>query len=193
MILEIGNTNGFLVDTTEMADVFRDSSLTKYNAVVFLNTTGDVLDSLQQGAFERYIRSGKGFVGIHSAADTEYQWPWYGKLVGAYFKSHPKVQRALYLKVGSSNLVASLPDRWYRTEEIYSFQAPPQGVELLYNVAANSYEGGESEADHAVAWYHAYDGGRAFYTAMGHTNESYTDSQFQAHIIQGINYAIGDR
>ncbi|WP_432714670.1 ThuA domain-containing protein, partial [Pedobacter sp.] len=91
-LLQLGKTNGFDVDTTKDASLFNKQNLSQYAAVVFLNTTGDVLNDKQQLAFEQYIQSGKGFVGIHAATDTEYDWPWYGNLVGAYFLSHPKIQ-----------------------------------------------------------------------------------------------------
>jgi Uncharacterized protein conserved in bacteria len=156
-----------------------------------MNTTGDVLDSLQQMALTNFIKSGKGFVGIHSASDTEYNWPWYGAMVGAYFKGHPKVQRALFNKVTQDEIVKDLPDRWYRADEHYNFQTLPTGVTVLYNADENTYEGGEHGENHPMVWYHEYDGGRAFYTAMGHTTESYADPLFQEHILAAIRYAIG--
>ena len=86
-LLELGKQNSFKVDTTEDASVFKEKFLEKYNVIVFLNTTGDVLNDAQQLELNRFIQAGGGFVGIHAAADTEYDWPWYGKLVGAYFES----------------------------------------------------------------------------------------------------------
>lgn len=191
MFLELGIEHSLQIDTTEDAGFFHDTTLVRYDAVVFLNTTGDVLDSAQQLAFERFIRSGKGFVGIHSASDTEYQWPWYGQLVGAYFKGHPQVQRALFKKTSDSALTDGLPQDWYRTDEEYNFQQIPQNVQVIYQLIENSYEGGEHPDNHPIAWYHEYDGGRSFYTGMGHTKESYTDPFFQKHILLAIHYAIG--
>ena len=190
MFLELGAMHAIQIDTTESALFFSDTTLAKYDAVVFLSTTGDVLDSLQQLAFERYIRSGKGFVGIHSASDTEYQWPWYGRLVGAYFKNHPKVQRALFQKIEESPLTEGLPQQWYRTDEEYNFQSLPQHVTVLYQLIENSYEGGEHPDNHPIAWYQEFDGGRSFYTAMGHTKESYADPFFQQHVLLALNYVI---
>ncbi|MGH7678303.1 MAG: ThuA domain-containing protein [Gemmatimonadaceae bacterium] len=86
-ITRLGGENGFGVDATEDAGAFTDKNLARYQAVVFLSTTGDVLDASQQKSLERYIRAGGGWVGIHAATDTEYEWPWYGRL--AYFSSHP--------------------------------------------------------------------------------------------------------
>ncbi len=192
MMLELGKVHKMKIDTTEDAALFADTTLIKYDAVVFMNTTGDVLDSAQQLALINFIKSGKGFVGIHSASDTEHDWPWYGDLVGAYFKGHPKVQRALFTKVGDDPLTSALPDRWYRSDEHYNFKTLPAGVTVLYKIDENSYEGGEHDGEHSMAWYHSFDGGRSFYTAMGHTPQSYSDPLFQQHILAGIQYAVGE-
>jgi cytochrome c len=93
-IRDLGAVNNFSVSATEDAAIFNDGDLAPYEAVVFLLTTGDVLNATQQAAFERFVAAGKGYVGIHSAADTEYDWAWYGGLVGAYFQSHPAIQQA---------------------------------------------------------------------------------------------------
>src|SRR2546422_3179236 len=88
-IRKLGQENGFAVDATEDAGAFTRKNLARYSAVVFLSTTGDVLDAAQQDDFERFIQAGGGYVGVHSATDTEYDWPWYGRLAGAYFNGHP--------------------------------------------------------------------------------------------------------
>src|SRR5690554_1811396 len=87
----LGDAHGFVAEYSEDASLFTDENLQRYAAVVFLSTTGTILDEGQKEAFMRYIQSGKGFVGIHAAADTEYEWPWYGKLIGGYFMSHPEI------------------------------------------------------------------------------------------------------
>jgi glucose/arabinose dehydrogenase/cytochrome c551/c552 len=193
-IQKLGEKNGFRVDTTEDASLFNEDSLRKYSAVVFLNATGDVLDAHQQADFERYIQAGGGFVGIHAAADCEYGWPWYGKLVGAYFKSHPRIQKAR-LKVTDKGHESTrhLPDAWERPDEWYNFRRVPTDsqVRVLLRLDETTYEGGENGADHPMAWYHEYDGGRAFYTGLGHTEESYSEQAFLDHILGGIRYAIG--
>ena len=122
---ELGTANGIAVDATEDASVFSDAGLARYDAVIFLSTTGDVLDDVQQGAFERYVRGGGGYAGVHSAADTEYGWAWYGELVGAYFRSHPDVQRAAIQVLARDASTARLPRRWVRTDEWYSFASSP--------------------------------------------------------------------
>lgn len=191
MMLALGQSEGFQIDTTENAEFFHDTTLIKYSAVVFMNTTGDVLDSAQQEAMTSFIKSGKGFLGIHAASDTEYQWPWYGQLVGAYFKSHPAVQRALFVKSPDAKWTDGLPDRWYHSEEIYNFQQVPSGVQVIFTVDENSYQGGEHPEGHPVAWWREFDGGRSFYTAMGHRAESYSDPLFQRHILNGLVFALG--
>lgn len=193
-IQKLGKENGFSVDTTENAAIFNEDSLRLYSAVIFLNATGNVLDAYQQAEFERYIQAGGGFMGIHAAADCEYGWPWYGKLVGAYFKSHPKIQQAKLNVVDKTHpSTAHLPDVWERTDEWYNFKKVPSdsNVKVLIRIDEKSYEGGENENNHPMAWYHEFDGGRAYYTEFGHTEESYVDPAYLKHILGGIQYAIG--
>src|SRR5438874_3519396 len=117
-IQKLGHENNFDVDSTRDATYFNDDSLKKYSAVVFLSTTLNVLNADQQVAFERYIQAGGGFMGIHAAADCEYDWPWYNKLVGAQFASHPKQQKAVIQIVDTTNpATAFLPRRWERFDE----------------------------------------------------------------------------
>lgn len=192
-IMKLGKENGFDVDTTENATVFNESELKKYNAVIFLNTTGDVLDHYQQAAFERYIQAGGGYMGIHAATDCEYNWPWYGKLSGAYFKSHPRQQTAKLIVHDRTHISTShLPEVWERYDEWYNFiKVPGNEVKVLISIDEKSYEGGENGSSHPMAWYHDYDGGRAFYTEFGHTDESFQDPLYLKHILGGIQYAMG--
>jgi len=184
----LGAKNGFAVDATEDGGAFTDANLAGYDAVVFLLTTGDVLDDTQQSAFQRYIRAGHGWVGVHSASDTEYDWPWYGGLVGAYFHDHPAVQPAV-LDVADPR--DGLPARWMRTDEWYNFQSNPRpSVHVLATIEESSYDGGNMGADHPIAWRHDYDGGRAWYTAAGHTDEAWAEPLFLAHVLSGIQFAI---
>ncbi len=190
-LIDLGVKNKILVDTTEDASWFTEDSLKNYQAVVFLSTTQDVLDPVQQADFKRYIEAGGGFVGIHAAADTEYEWPWYGKLVGAYFLSHPHNQEATLKKVKPFG-PNTLPDTWTRTDEWYNYKNISPDLNVIYNLEESSYQGGKNGATHPIAWYHEFEGGRAFYTGLGHTKESYTDSLFLDHVWQGIDYAMGD-
>lgn len=190
-MLKLGRENGIAVDTTESAAYFTEDSLKNYNAVVFLNATGDVLTHVQQAEFERYIQAGGGFVGIHAAADCEYQWPWYGKLVGGYFKSHPKIQQAkLIVKDKSHISTKHLPDVWERSDEWYNFKDLNANTNVLITIDEKSYQGGANGDFHPMAWYHEYDGGRAFYTEFGHTDETYADPLFMNHVLGGLKYTM---
>ncbi len=192
-IQKLGLENNFDVDTTNNAAVFTDSLLANYSALVFLNTTGNLFDINQQVALERYIQGGGGFMGIHAAADAEYDWRWYGRLVGGYFESHPKIQQATLNVLDKDNPATKhLPAKWVRTDEWYNYKMLSTDTKVLITIDEKSYEGGKNGDTHPMAWYHDYDGGRSFYTEFGHTDESYTDSLYLKHILGGIEYAIGD-
>lgn len=195
-LLKLGAENDFKVDTTENAVYFSEDSLQKYSAVVFLNTTLDVLDHRQEADFERYIQAGGGFVGIHAAADTEYHWGWYNKLVGAYFNGHPNdpnVRKATVDVIDREHPSTEfLPKKWERSDEWYDYKSINPNVKILATLDEKTYEGGKhGNEDHPIAWYHEFDGGRAFYTGGGHTDESYVEPLFVQHLLEGINYAIG--
>tara|TARA_R110002049_G_scaffold124997_25_gene280598 strand:- start:4369 stop:6831 length:2463 start_codon:yes stop_codon:yes gene_type:complete len=190
---KLGEQSGYAVTFTENADVFTDEQLANYSAVVFLNTTGDVLNSNQQSAFERYIRNGGGFVGIHAATDTEYDWSWYGELVGARFDGHPEVQEAQLRVVNDDHPGSrSLPPQWTATDEWYNFSEIDAGIIVLVEIDESSYSGGTNGEHHPIAWYREFDGGRTFYTAMGHTKQSYSDPLFLGHLGEGIAWAMGE-
>ena len=190
---ELGAKYGFTVDATEDAEQFGRATLRPYKVVVFLNTTGDVLNSRQERAFESYIRSGGGYVGVHAAADTEYEWEWYGKLVGAYFVSHPAIQEALVKVVDRKHPATKhLPYDWLRRDEWYDYKSSPTtGVRILAKLDSYSYEGHKMGEDHPIAWCHEFDGGRAFYTGGGHTKESYAEPDFRQHLGMAIRWAAG--
>jgi len=193
-IMKLGAENGFAVDSTTNAEKFTTANLNQYAAVIFLSTTGDVLNDAQQTAFEQYIKAGGGFVGVHAATDTEYDWAWYGKLVGAYFKSHPKQQEAV-LHVVDRDFIATkhLPEDWKRWDEWYNYKWIADDLHVLIKIDEKSYTGGENGDNHPMAWYHSFDGGRAFYTELGHTDESYADPLYLKHLLGGIQYAIGKK
>ncbi|HYP16074.1 MAG TPA: ThuA domain-containing protein [Opitutus sp.] len=200
-IQALGKLHDFEVFWTEDASrVFKDEELAKYKVVIFLCTTGDVLDAGQQAAFERYMRAGGGYVGIHSASDTEYDWPWYTKMVGHMFHIHPAVQSAT-VKVENRNFpgMDRFAKRFLFTEEWYEF-GPPLSDQLtfLLSVDEKTYrpaadwgaKKGQGMGDfHPVSWYQHYDGGRAFYTAFGHLPATYTDTNFLHHLYGGIYWA----
>jgi type 1 glutamine amidotransferase len=186
----LGERHGFAVDATEDPAKFKTGHLGRYAAVVFMNTTGDVLDDTQQAAFESYIRAGGGFVGVHAATDTEYDWPWYGKMVGARFLGHPAVQTAVIEVIDRDHLsTAHLPEHWSRTDEWYDFTLVDVDRRVLARLDESSYEGGKMGDDHPFAWCHEFDGGRAWYTAGGHTDACFTEPAFLAHLLGGIRWA----
>ncbi len=208
----LGEQNGFGVDAIEEASLFTDAFLARYDAVVWLSTTGDVLDDDQQAAFERFIRAGHGYVGIHSAADTEYTWPWYGKLVGAYFRNHPNgTPTATILREDGNHLsTRHLPAAWTRVDEWYNYQsidnpvingggvdfsprANPVHVLLAMDESTYNESDGSDDVDddHPISWCHRYDGGRAWYTGLGHTEASFVEPEFLQHILGGIEVATG--
>ncbi|WP_020529360.1 ThuA domain-containing protein [Flexithrix dorotheae] len=193
-IQKLGSENNFIVEATEDASKFTFDNLINYDAVIFLSTTGDVLNSSQQEAFEKYIQNGGGYVGIHAASDTEYNWPWYGELVGAYFDSHPSIQTATIEvadKIHPST--KNLPEYWQRKDEWYNFKGNPRGkVHVLATLDESTYSGGNMGYDHPISWCHPFDGGRAWYTGGGHTKESFTEKEFLDHLLGGILYASGD-
>lgn len=191
-LMLMGEQNKFAVDTTEDASVFTTENLKKYKAVVFLSTTGNILDDTQQAAFEQYIRGGGGFVGIHAAADTEYDWPWYNQLVGAYFLSHPK-QQNMEVQIHDKNHPSTtmLPDRWKRFDELYNYKSIVMGIKVLGTLDETTYSGGKNGVNHPFIWYREFDGGRSFYTGGGHTDESFVEPLFVQHLLGGIEYAIG--
>jgi cytochrome c len=212
-LVKICYENGILADTTENADFFEEKNLKRYAAVVFLNTNGEVLNPRQEADFERYIQAGGGFVGVHSASATEYTWRWYGGLVGGYFKDHPHIQE-VDLEVEncediSTKHLACQPWTW--KEELYNFRNYEPDIRVLLTVDENTYKGGSSPTpnsqlptprpngmagranpNHPLSWRHEYDGGRAFYTALGHIPEAYSDPDFQKHLLGGLLYAIGE-
>lgn len=181
---------GWRADATEDASAFTDDNLARYRIVVFANTTGDVLDAAQQRALVRFVQRGGGFVGVHSAADTEHDWPWYGQLVGAWFKSHPKGLQATHVQPQHDGQPAGTP--WPVTDEIYNYDANPRPrVRVMATVDEREYEGGEMGADHPITWCHAFDGGRAWYTGLGHDEAVYVQPQFLGQLRRGLRYAAG--
>jgi type 1 glutamine amidotransferase len=197
LIQALGTANDFGVDTTENASAFTVANLAQYAVVVWLSTTGDVLDASQQAAFETYIASGGAWVGVHSATDTEYGWPWYGQLIGgdAWFQSHPAIQTATLDVEDQSHLsTAHYPSSLSFVDEWYNFQNNPRpSVNVLVTIDESTYApgGGAMGSDHPISWYHHFAGGRAWYTAMGHRTETYQDAGFQQHLLGGILWAAG--
>jgi type 1 glutamine amidotransferase len=191
----LGKANSFSITQTEDSLQFNETNLKKYDLVLFLSTTMDVLGPEQEQAFKNYINNGGNYMGIHAACDTEYDWPWYGKLVGAYFTSHPNdpnVREAKMKVVNRQHLSTShLKDSWVRNDEWYNYKNISPDLEVLIYLDETSYEGGSNGDNHPIAWVQEFDGGRVFYTGGGHTEESYDEPDFQKHLVGGINYCLG--
>jgi type 1 glutamine amidotransferase len=190
VILELGQKNKFGVDTSENPNDFTAENLKQYAAVVFLNTTGNVLNEEQQKAFEQFIRNGGGYTGLHSAADTEYDWAWFGELNSAYFKNHRDAGGCI--QCVDRNIATASSGTMKRSDELYNFKWIGTDLHILITIDENSYTGGGNGENHPMAWYHEFDGGRGFYTALGHDNKSWEDPLYKQHVLGGIKYAMGN-
>ncbi len=209
----LGEDNDFQVDHTEDATIFNAAALARYESVIFLSTTGDVLNAAQQTAFENYIKGGGGYTGIHAAADTEYSWKWYGGLVGAYFLSHPPgtPEADVIIEDADDHTTDHLADqpnlKWHRTDEWYNykpvnfettgdvdFSPRANGVHVLLKMDESTYDeqdGNATDDDHPISWCQRYDGGRSWYTGMGHTAASFSEADYLTHILGGIEVSAG--
>jgi type 1 glutamine amidotransferase len=186
----LGGFNNFTVSSTEDAEAFTKSNLARFQTVVFMSTTGDVLDDSQQAAFEAYIRQGGGYVGVHAAADTEYGWPFYGTLIGAWFASHPAIQQATVdVEDRHHPATTHLFTSWSRTDEWYNFRTNPRATaHVLMSLDEVSYFGGTMGGDHPITWCKTIGNGRSFYTGLGHTEESFGDPSFIKLLLGAIRY-----
>jgi type 1 glutamine amidotransferase len=196
----LAERHSFSLEWHEDANIFNEKKLAEFQAVVFLNTTGDILNADQQKAFEKFIQSGKGFVGVHSAADTEYDWEWYTKLVGRMFVIHPVNQTAV-LNVKDYNFpgLERFPASYFWTDEWYEYgEEKIKGLNYILTVDEKTFNPnvqwgqkvGKGMGDfHPIAWYHEYDGGRAFYTGLGHISGIYQEPLFLEHLYGAIYWA----
>jgi len=176
---------------TENAAYFHPDTLARFDAVVFLNTTGNTFNEQQEKALKQFMQAGGGFMGIHAATDIEFNCPWFGKMVGAYFDSHPQIQKANITVTNKDHPSTSfLPDRWIRTDEWYNYKSISKEITVLMNLEESSYEGGTNGEQHPIAWYHEFQGGKVIYTGGGHTKESYSDSLFRRHLWGGLQYVL---
>lgn len=187
-IQKLGSTSGFSTDASEDASIITATNLAQYAVVIFLQTSGDFLNEKQLESLKSYVRSGKGFVGIHGASSGLKNVPWYGELVGAQFTDHPKPQNGI-LKVENRDhfIVSGLPGEWAWFDEWYNFRSNPrQKVSVLISIDEAEYDGGTMGSDHPIAWCREFEGGRTFYTSLGHFEEAYEDATFLSHILNGI-------
>jgi len=194
-IVKLGQQNNFEVDATTDSGAFTAENLKKYKAIIFLSTSGNnLLDTVQKTCLVNYIKSGGGFVGIHSASASEKNWPWYGKLIGAVFTDHPEPQFGNILVTNTKDpSTKHLPKIWKWKDEWYNFIKISTKVNVLLCAEEASYTGGKHGKYHPLAWTQRYDGGRVFYTALGHFSEAYSDTLFLRHLQGGINFALGKK
>lgn len=196
MLQTLGQDNGFAVQQTEDPADFNDEGLARYDVVVWLSTDGEVMTEPGRQAFQRYIRAGGGWVGLHAANASEYNWAWYGQLIGggAFFQNHPPIQSGrVNVEIADHPSTAHLPQSFTVTDELYTFRANPRSsVKVLMTLDESSYAVGNlAMGDHPIAWYHEFEGGRAWYTALGHPPAWYSDPMFTRHVLGGLQWAAG--
>ncbi|WP_329363064.1 ThuA domain-containing protein [Streptomyces sp. NBC_01483] len=191
-VRSLGAAHGFAVDATEDPGAF-ETPLDPYAAVVFLSTSGDVLTPRGRTRLAAFVEGGGGFAGVHAAACTEYDWPYYGELLGARFDRHPQYQPGKALVEDHGHPATEhLPPVWEFTDEWYDFRVSPRGtVRVLASADETSYEGGGMGPDHPLVWCREQGAGRVFYTALGHASRAYEDPGFRAHLLGGITWAAG--
>ena len=188
---ELAAAAGLDVVHSEDPELFDDATLAGFAVVAFVNTTGPILDAPQRAAFERYVRAGGGFLGVHAAADTGQDWPWYGELVGAWFESHPPGLQATQVRFEPGRALPGFA-HWPIADELYNYQRNPRPrVEVIATVDERLYADGTMGDDHPIAWCHARFGGRAWYTGLGHDRSVYADPAFRAHLLRGLRHAAG--
>lgn len=192
-IQEIANQDNFQVEVSQDSRFFEENDLSQFDLIIFLNTTGDILNREEERAFEAYMDTGGNFFGIHAAADTEFDWNWYGDLVGAYFDGHPKIQKArIEVLQRDHYTLEHLDEEWFRKDEWYNYKEIRSGLNVLMKLDESSYKGGTNGGDHPIAWYQNYiGGGISIYTGGGHTVDSYSEPDFVEHIRRCISYALG--
>jgi len=200
-IRKLGAEHGFAVEVSEDAGVFTDQNLKRYQAVVFSNVNNEIFDNEdQKAAFQRYIRGGGGFVGVHSATGAMRNWPWYWALIGGKFLRHPKMQTfTIKVKDATDLSTAHLPPTFQWTDEFYYVDHMPDGLHVLLagdlttldDPQKEKYPGRKFGDEFPLAWRHEFDGGRSWYTALGHKIEHYSDPKLTRHLLGGILWAMG--
>ena len=192
MMTKIGKEKNYNVIFTDNSASFEEQYLEKIDVIIFLCTTLDILNENEEKAMKKFIRNGGGFIGIHSATDTEYEWEWYGKLVGAYFMNHPEIQKATIITEKKYHFLTDhLKGRWEIIDEWYNFKDFNPEINVLLSLDESTYEGGENGNYHPISWFHEFEGGRSFYTGLGHVGKTYNDPRFVKMINKAILYTSG--
>lgn len=197
MFSDLALKEGWNLTATEDANLFTMDFLINFDVVVFLNPTGNVLSQQQQKAFKTFMETSKGFVGIHAAADCEYDWPWYGKLNGAYFRTHPPAQEGTVIFEDHNHpsmKVFEGMESYTTFDEWYSFKDNPRkNVHVLARLDESTIKEAPNDewemGDHPLIWWQEFDGIRSFYSVFGHTHEAFQDPKVQAHYAGAVNWA----
>lgn len=177
------------VEQASESSMLSTLGITRFRIIVLLNTTGDLFTDNEQELLQDFVQNGGSILAIHAAADAEYNWPWYGQMLGALFKDHPHTQQATCHKTGISHpSVQNIPASWQRTDEWYNFQSLSPANQVVLTIDETTYTGGTHGAAHPISWYREFDGGKIFYTAMGHTSETYSEPLFLEHIKGAIEW-----
>ncbi len=184
----LASDDGIEVDHTEDPATFTEDSLRRYAVVVWLSTSGEVLDDAQRAAFAAWLRAGGCFAGVHSATASELEWPEFQHVAGAVFTGHPDVQSAsVHVEDPTHPSTEGLPVVWQHEDEWYEFRSNPRGrVRVLLRVDESTYSGGAMGGDHPVAWCHRYGDGRCWYTSLGHRVEAFEDPLYLRHLRGGL-------
>jgi type 1 glutamine amidotransferase len=179
------------VEVERDSKVLTDSAMKPVSILILLNTTGDLYSPSEQLAMQHFVRSGGSVLAIHAAADAAYSWDWYGAMLGGRFDSHPAIQEAMCLAAPDSNVsTVGLPAHWLRTDEWYNYKELQADNRTIVSLDESSYSGGTHGAIHPLSWYREFEGGRVFYTGMGHTAGTYSEPLFQLHIKAAINWLL---
>ncbi|WP_458388926.1 ThuA domain-containing protein [Sphingomonas sp. F9_3S_D5_B_2] len=200
-VTAIASRRGLKVEASEDPNVFSAGNLQRFRAIVLLSCTTDPknpasewLVGARRDALQGFVRHGGGILAIHAAADSHYNWPWYGKMIGGHFARHPTgtPQGIVHVTPGLGSIVAGLGATKSRTDEWYYFDDYDPTSRLLMTLDPASI----SEKDvnpNPASWTREVEGGRVFYTAMGHTRESYSDPWFLRHLANGLDWVLNRR
>ena len=201
-IQELGKQSGFGVEVSTNPAVFSDRNLKQYQALIFANSNNEAFDTDEQrAAFQRFIRGGGGFVGLHSSTGSERQWTYFQQMQGAKFLRHSPLQKFTITVVAATHpATAHLPTTWQWEDECYFFTNMNPGIKVLLSVDTRTLKdpklattpGQQSNGVFPLAWYHEFDGGRVFYTSLGHKIGYYSDPTFRQHLLGGIRWALGE-